>query len=185
LRLLITLRLLVHLLLKVGLLNEGVVQLGVSVADLASSDESLETLAESGTGTVVLGEGRHDLRVTDDEGGGDALVLDELADELGKGEGGELKVKKRRKRKEEERTLSRRRALVRGSEHSTLCCTERKEEKSQQNVIFSLTSHPILSQPSSPIDQPRRREISDAVLSFLRVPTHVGDRDPISELDSS
>lgn len=74
--------LLPHLLLEVGLLDEGIVQLGVGVAELASGDETLETFTQSLARAVTLGERRHDLRVADDEGRRDALVLNELPNEL-------------------------------------------------------------------------------------------------------
>jgi hypothetical protein len=82
LSLLVSLSLLLHLFLEVGLLDERVVQLGVGVAHFSGSDESFESFAESGDRSVVLGERGHDLRVTDNEGGRDALVFDELSDEL-------------------------------------------------------------------------------------------------------
>jgi hypothetical protein len=64
---------------------------------------------------VVLGQGGHDLGVTDNEGWVDALRLDELANELG----GQLDVAERERLIH---TLSRSRALVLGSLQSTLCC---------------------------------------------------------------
>lgn len=70
------------LLLEERTLDVGVVQLSVSIAELASSAEKLETLGEMRGVTMPLGEGRHDLRVIHDEGGGDALRLNELTDEL-------------------------------------------------------------------------------------------------------
>lgn len=82
LRLVVPCGLLPHLLLKVLLLNERIVQLGVGVAELARRDKALEPFAQSRHRAVTLGERGHDLRVADDEGRGDALVLDELADEL-------------------------------------------------------------------------------------------------------
>jgi len=63
-------------------LYDGIVQLGVGVADLATSNEELETLSERGSAAVVLGERRHDLGVISDEGGRDALGLNEVANEL-------------------------------------------------------------------------------------------------------
>jgi len=88
LSLLISLRLLFHLILKVCLLNERIVQLGVSVANFFRSDEGFESFAESRDRSVVLRERRHDLWVTDDEGGRDTLVLDEFSDELNRWKGG-------------------------------------------------------------------------------------------------
>lgn len=82
LSLVVTLVLLPSLLLETHTLVEGIVQLGVGVANLLLADESLETLAESGEVTVVLGERRHHLGVASDEGWVDAGILDPLADEL-------------------------------------------------------------------------------------------------------
>ena len=82
LSLVVSLVLLPCLLLEPLSLVERIVQLGVSVADLLGSDESLEPLAKTRSGSMTLGQGRHDLRVSDDERRVDALVLDELADEL-------------------------------------------------------------------------------------------------------
>lgn len=48
-------------------LLDGVVELGVRVADLAAVDEELEALCEAGLASVPLGERRHDLRVVADE----------------------------------------------------------------------------------------------------------------------
>ncbi|GKT46492.1 uncharacterized protein ColSpa_06674 [Colletotrichum spaethianum] len=89
--LVVTLILLACLFLKAQSLVEGVVQLGVGVDNLLLAHEGLESLAQTGDLTVVLGEGAHDLRVAEDEGGVDTLLLDVLADELvdhaGVGEG--------------------------------------------------------------------------------------------------
>ena len=65
LRLVVSLLLLPHLLLEAQALLEGVVQLRVGVAELLSTHEALETLAETGTGAVVLGKWGHDLWVAD------------------------------------------------------------------------------------------------------------------------
>lgn len=43
----------------------------VRVANLLGADESLETLAQAGGGTVALGKRRHHLGVADDEGRAD------------------------------------------------------------------------------------------------------------------
>jgi len=56
-------------------LDEGVIEFGVGVAELVVLDEEFEPFGESGFGAVVLGQGRHELRVLDDEGGVEALVL--------------------------------------------------------------------------------------------------------------
>ncbi|KAI6775311.1 hypothetical protein HG530_002069 [Fusarium avenaceum] len=80
--LVVTLVLLAGLLLEAQALVEGVVQLGVGVGDLLLAHESLETLAQTGDLTVVLGQRAHDLRVASDEGGVDTLLLDELTDQL-------------------------------------------------------------------------------------------------------
>jgi hypothetical protein len=82
LSLVVSLVLLPCLLLEPLSLVERIVQLGVGVADLLGSDESLEPFAKTRSGSMTLGQRRHDLRVSDDERGVDALVLDELADEL-------------------------------------------------------------------------------------------------------
>lgn len=63
--LVITLSLLPALLLKSLSLIEGIVQLGVGVANLLSSNECLESFTDTGSRSVVLGKRRHDLRVTD------------------------------------------------------------------------------------------------------------------------
>jgi hypothetical protein len=62
--LVITLSLLPALLLESLSLVEGIVQLGVGVADFLGSNESLETFTDTRSRSVVLGERRHDLRVT-------------------------------------------------------------------------------------------------------------------------
>jgi hypothetical protein len=77
----IALLLLPHLLFKAQPLLEGVVQLGVRIAELLSAHEALEALAQARARTMPLGERGHHLRVADDEGGGHAERLDELADE--------------------------------------------------------------------------------------------------------
>jgi hypothetical protein len=64
------------------LLDEGVVELSVGIAELVVLDEELESLSESGLAAVVLGERRHGLRVLGDEGGVEALRLEEAADQL-------------------------------------------------------------------------------------------------------
>lgn len=146
--LLVSLVLLPRLLLESLPLVERIVQLGVRVADLLGGDERLESLAESGSRSVSLGERGHHLRVADyeranrlvrrgfkhevgasrreirtDEGGVDALVLDVLSDELL----GTFRNESQDGGKARtiacglRRTLSSRRALVLGSEQSTLC----------------------------------------------------------------
>ncbi|CAF3599373.1 unnamed protein product [Fusarium graminearum] len=82
LSLVVTLVLLAGLLLETQALVEGIVQLGVSVGDLLLAHESLESLAQTGDLTVVLGERAHDLRVASDERRVDTLLLDELANQL-------------------------------------------------------------------------------------------------------
>ena len=83
-----TLSLVVTSILLPGLLLESlplvkwIVQLGVGVANLLGGNKDFETLAETIDVSVSLGQGTHDLWVTDDEGGVDALRLDELADQL-------------------------------------------------------------------------------------------------------
>jgi len=72
--------LLLDLLKEELFLDEGVIELGVGVAELVVLDEEFEPLSESGFGAVVLGQGRHELRVLDDEGGVEALGLKEPAD---------------------------------------------------------------------------------------------------------
>jgi hypothetical protein len=64
------------------LLHEGVVQLSIGIAELVILNEELEPLSQSGLGTVVLGQGRHHLGVLHDEGGVQALGLEESADEF-------------------------------------------------------------------------------------------------------
>jgi hypothetical protein len=74
--------LLSHLCHEQFLLHEGVVELGVGIAELVVFDEELEPLGEAGLAAVVLGERRHRLWVLDDEGGIQALRLEEAADQL-------------------------------------------------------------------------------------------------------
>lgn len=69
LRLVVAGLLLADLLLEAQPLLEGVVQLGVRVAELLATHEALKALAETGTRPVVLGQRRHHLRVTDCNGG--------------------------------------------------------------------------------------------------------------------
>lgn len=64
------------------LLHEGIVELGVGVAELVVFDEEFEPLGEAGLAAVVFGERRHRLRVLDDEGGVQALRLEEAAHQL-------------------------------------------------------------------------------------------------------
>jgi hypothetical protein len=82
LSLVVSLILLVCLLLESKTLVEGVIQLSVSIDDLLLTNESLESFTKSNTVTVVLGQRRHHLRVSSDEGGVDTLLLNELSDEL-------------------------------------------------------------------------------------------------------
>lgn len=82
LSLVIALVLLARLLLETKTLVKGIVQLSVSVGNFLLADESLEALAETGDAAVVLGEGRHHLRVSGDEGRVDTLLLDPLTNEL-------------------------------------------------------------------------------------------------------
>lgn len=77
--LVVTLGLLAGLLLETEALLRGNVQLSVGVANLLGADESLETLAETGSSTVALGKRRHHLGVADNEGRADALRLEVLA----------------------------------------------------------------------------------------------------------
>ena len=74
--------LLSHLLQEELLLYEGIVQLGVGVAELVVFDKKLEALGESGLGSMVLGERRHHLRMLNDESGVKALGLKEFAYQL-------------------------------------------------------------------------------------------------------
>ena len=80
--LIVPLFLLSHLLLEPQTLFKGVVQLGVSVAELLSAHEALEPFAQARTRTMPLGERGHDLRMADDERRGDAEGFDELSDKL-------------------------------------------------------------------------------------------------------
>lgn len=68
---------------------------------------------------MVLGQGRHDLRVTDDEGWVDTLVFNVLADQLRVSV--EVFPTDTGRVKRCLPTLSSRRALVLGSLQSTLC----------------------------------------------------------------
>mmetsp|Transcript_7271 Transcript_7271/g.14551 ORF Transcript_7271/g.14551 Transcript_7271/m.14551 type:complete len:441 (-) Transcript_7271:648-1970(-) len=63
-------------------LVDGVVELSVRVAHLVLVGEEFEALGEPGVLAVLLGERRHDLGVVADEGGVDALGLEELAHQL-------------------------------------------------------------------------------------------------------
>lgn len=54
-----------HLFLEPQSLLEGIVQLGVCVAELLSAHKPFEALAEAWAGSMPLGEGGHNLRVTD------------------------------------------------------------------------------------------------------------------------
>lgn len=80
--LIITSSLIRGLLLETLTLVKGIVQLCVGIADLLGGDETLETLAKTGDGTMALGEGGHHLGVAHDESGADALDLNEISDEL-------------------------------------------------------------------------------------------------------
>jgi hypothetical protein len=83
-----TLSLVISLILLPGLLLEpltlvkGIVQLGVGIADLLGGNKGLESLAKTGSRSVSLSQGRHNLRVSDNKGRVNALVLDKLADKL-------------------------------------------------------------------------------------------------------
>ena len=65
LSLVITLLLLPDLLLEPQSLFEGVVQLGVGIAEFLAAHETFESFTETGTRSVPLGERGHDLWVTD------------------------------------------------------------------------------------------------------------------------
>lgn len=80
--LVVTLVLLTGLLLKAQTLVEGVVQLSVGVDNLLLADEGLETLAETDILAVVLGQRRHHLGVTSDEGRVDTGLLNKLTNQL-------------------------------------------------------------------------------------------------------
>ena len=64
------------------LLDEGVVELGVGIAELVVVDEELKPLSESGLGSMVLGERGHELGVFGDEHGVEALGFEEVAYQL-------------------------------------------------------------------------------------------------------
>lgn len=81
-RLLISFVFLLHLIHEELFLDEGIVQFGVGVTQLVVVDEEFEAFGEAGLGTVVFGQGGHELGVFDDEGGVLALGLDEVADQL-------------------------------------------------------------------------------------------------------
>ena len=63
-----------------GPLLDGVVELGVGVGDLESTDEGLQALDQALFAAVRLGEGRELDRVVEEEGGLDQLRLDRLGD---------------------------------------------------------------------------------------------------------
>ena len=65
LSLVITLLLLPDLLLEPQSLFEGVVQLGVGIAEFLAAHETFESFTETGARSVPLGERGHDLWVTD------------------------------------------------------------------------------------------------------------------------
>mmetsp|Transcript_8923 Transcript_8923/g.24044 ORF Transcript_8923/g.24044 Transcript_8923/m.24044 type:complete len:656 (-) Transcript_8923:29-1996(-) len=71
-----------RLLLKQLALPDRVIQLRIRVGDLLGVDEQLEPLRHARQVAVPLGQRRHDLRVVADEGGVDALRLEELAHKL-------------------------------------------------------------------------------------------------------
>ena len=58
-------------------MDEGVVEFSIGVAELMVFDEKLEPFCESGFGTVIFGEGRHELGVFDDESWVEALGFQE------------------------------------------------------------------------------------------------------------
>jgi hypothetical protein len=151
--LVIALSLLPALLLESLSLVERIVQLGVGVTDLLGSNECLETFTDTGSRSVVLGERRHDLRVTNycrtghlvivlsrrkpsrltDEGRVDALVLNVLADKL------ETRMESAGNswiESPNKHTLSSSRALVLGSEHSTPFCRRRHKSDYTQGPIL-------------------------------------------------
>jgi len=80
--LVIALFLLLHLLLETKALFERIVQLRISIAEFLATHETLESLAETRSGTMPFGEGGHHLWVADVECGGDAERLDVFAYEL-------------------------------------------------------------------------------------------------------
>mmetsp|Transcript_4793 Transcript_4793/g.19542 ORF Transcript_4793/g.19542 Transcript_4793/m.19542 type:complete len:232 (-) Transcript_4793:1362-2057(-) len=63
-------------------LDEGVVELGVRVAELLRRDEQLEALRDGRLGAVVLGQRRHDRGVLGDEGRRHALGFEQLANKV-------------------------------------------------------------------------------------------------------
>lgn len=67
---------------KEVLLNEGVVELSVCIAEFVIFDEKLETLSKSGLAAMVFGQWGHGLRMLDDKGGVQALRFQEAADQL-------------------------------------------------------------------------------------------------------
>src|SRR4051812_9036275 len=67
---------------KEAALDNGVIQLRVRVANLATRNEHLEALRQPRRSAMILGQWRHDLRVIGDKGGGDAVRLNEVANEL-------------------------------------------------------------------------------------------------------
>lgn len=82
LSLIITSILLPSLLLESLPLVEWIVQLGVGIANLLGGNKDFKTLTETIDVPVSLGQGTHDLWMTDDERWVDALRLDELTNEL-------------------------------------------------------------------------------------------------------
>ena len=78
----VTFLLFAHLRQEELLLHEGIVEFGIGVAELVILDEELKTLSQTRLAAVVLGKGRHRLRMLDDEGGIEALGFEETADQL-------------------------------------------------------------------------------------------------------
>lgn len=80
--LIITFFLLLDLFQKEFFLDERIVEFSVSVAELVVLDEEFESFSESRFGSVVLSEGRHELRMLDDESRVQALSFQESSNKL-------------------------------------------------------------------------------------------------------
>ena len=113
--LIITLLLLPHLLLEPQPLLKRIIQLRIRITKLLAAHEALEALTQAGTRSMVLGEGRHHLWVTNCRTVSNARTSKLSRDVPMKA--GDMQ----RGSMYSPTSLSSNRALVRGSLQSTLC----------------------------------------------------------------
>lgn len=71
-----------RLLLKTGSLSERVVQLRVGIANLLCDCKQFKAFGQSRDGTMPFGQGRHNLRMANQEGWIDELALQIFTDQL-------------------------------------------------------------------------------------------------------